>query len=190
MATKVITTEMHENFKFATGVLKGRALNSVGLPYRIIRRDDENVALFSNGNMARFYCDEPGLQPEIDVAVPPYVAGNGREVSLPGEPQKNFNQLLTEQNSPELAAAVLAADPPVPEIRRTIAVYKTRDGLRAQHLCEPVYCVLENFHVISNVDRQTVGTGLREYLWLYKQLRDMGRSRLVAAYEAFDLYAL
>ena len=57
------------NLKFATGVQKGRPLDSANVPYRIIERDGLPAALFNTGAMARFYrdgdvCDTCGLKSE------------------------------------------------------------------------------------------------------------------------------
>jgi hypothetical protein len=73
--------------------------------------------------------------------------------------------------------------------RPFIAKYKMGDGRDPQGLCNPVYAVHTD-EPICNYDRQVVGTGLREYLWLHETLREMGRGRWAAMIEAWQIYFL
>lgn len=203
MPTELI--EMDPCLKFATGMLKGRPLNSTGMNYRIIRRNDESVALFANGSMARFYRDpQPPvieLEPNPLLNVQTVVDEHGpREATSEEREQCNadFKELLTKGNSPSVANALeansffaeVAAQLKSPYPRRTICGYRHADGSKPVHQCEPIYCVLEDGSPLFNVDVRLVGAGLREYLWLYETLREHGRGRLAAAREAWRLYFL
>lgn len=71
-----------------------------------------------------------------------------------------------------------------------LARYKTVEGLNPDHPDESVYAVITDGRPIYNSSRQTVGTGLREYLWLYETLRGFGRGRAAATCEAWQIYFL
>ena len=168
---------MDPRYKFAVGIQKGRPLDSAGMPYRIIKWKNEHVALFRNGTMARFYIDDT-----IAANTPP----------IPSEPD------MPELPGPSQPAVVV--DPEsffkplketvYPVSRKSIGVFKNAAGVKSSNPCDPVYCVLENGRAQSNADRNTVGTGLREYLWLYDKLRELGHGRVAALLEAYEIYFL
>jgi hypothetical protein len=177
---------MDPQLKFKTGVCKGQPLDSVGVPYRIIRRNGEDVAYFNNGNMARFYRDTAEPVP----VNPPTCAKCGK-LFLECVCAKDAKGHAPWPHGPiALDEIEFTLTPPghIPVFRKTIGVYKTRDGHRPQHPCEPLYCVLEGSKQLYNVGRDTVGRGLREYLWLYDILRSFGRGRFAALLEAEEIY--
>ena len=77
---------------------------------------------------------------------------------------------------------------------KIIGRYKTVEGQNPLHEHEPVFCVFAYKNtersLLCNYDRATVGTGLREYLWLYQTLRSMGRGRWASMREAIQIYFL
>ncbi len=167
--------------KYATGVMKGRPLDSANMPYRIVERNGEEVALFNNGAMARFYRDpivSPVLSSEpwpADGRTPvTMMAGNGENDELPDEPPRFIDRI----EAPEL----LTRYP-----RWMIAKYRPGHKRRWSN---PVYAVLEDGRVVYNADRLEVGRGLREFLWLYQKLREFGRGRFQAFMEARSIYFL
>ncbi len=188
--------------KFATGVQKGRPLETANMPYRIVERNGEEVALFRNGAMARFYRDTTQLYPPLPKPLPPPPAAppppnivspvlssypwpaDGRTPvtmateEVPDEPPRG------EAGQPELAIApeFLTGYP-----RWTVAKYDPRQKRRWSN---PVYAVQQDGRTVYNADRLEVGTGPREYLWLYQKLRELGRGRLQALLEARTIYFL
>lgn len=181
------------SFKFASGPFKGRPLDAVGMPYRIIDRDGKAVAIFRNGSIATFYKDEPVL-PKVEAPEPwppppgtPFVCENCRK--------EKTNWFAPCPHAPggelppdPLANCELWLKSPAP--RYTVGALRRHDGSRPQHPDEPVYVVLELGRPLYNFDRATVGTGLREYLWLYNKLRALGRGRFKATREARQIYFL
>jgi hypothetical protein len=61
---------------------------------------------------------------------------------------------------------------------------------KGRHPMDPVYCILVDGLVQHTFDRQTVGTGLREFLFLYEKARGFGRGRLAALSQALDKFFL
>lgn len=163
--------------KFATGVQKGKLLDSAGVPYRIIERAGEQVALFRNGAMARFYREET-LPDNIEDAINP-VADAEFVRNMPGP--------VPDAPAPQkVEGPILRSSRP----RMTISAYREKDESRPRHLCEPVYCILEDGRSIYTVSRAETGTGLREYLWIYEKLREFRRRRFAALWEAWEIYFL
>src|SRR6266404_8068065 len=148
--------------KFATGVQKGRPLETANMPYRIVERNGEEVALFRNGAMARFYRDTTQLYPPLPKPLPPPPAAppppnivspvlssdpwpaDGRTPvtmateKVPDEPS------CGEAGQPELAIApeFLTRYP-----RWTIAKYGPGHH---RHWSNPVYAVQEDGRIIYN----------------------------------------
>jgi hypothetical protein len=171
--------------KFAAGVRKGLPLDSVGIPYRIIKRQGENVALFDNGSMARFY-REPVLSTDPDP--PASLTEPDPLCELCGEPEDSWGAAIAARHEDgEIQTAPETVELPA---RRTIGALRHARNQKSNHPCEPVYCILENGLPVNNVNRQEVGTGLREYLWLYDKLRAFGRGRIAALLEAYAIYSL
>ncbi len=180
--------------KFATGVQKGRPLETANMPYRIVERNGEEVALFRNGAMARFYRDTTQLYPPLPKPLPPPPAAPPPNIVSPvlsSDPwpadgrtpvTMATEELPDERPRLEEGPEFLTGYP-----RRTIAKY---DPGRKRHWSNPVYAVQEDGRIVYNADRLEVGTGTREYLWLYQKLRELGRGRLRALTEARTIYFL
>jgi hypothetical protein len=161
--------------RFATGILKGRPLESAGV-YRIVMFQGKEVAQFNDGSKAFFYRDAP---------------------EATGSSGAMLDDLVcTEDGAGEWGPSYLKAIDAGPQMEicepkpKRIAVYKTKDGERPKHPCDPIYCVLDGGHVAENFDRQVVGFGVREYLWLYERFRSFGRGWFAAAWEALGIYFL
>ncbi len=180
---------MSETNRFATGVLKGRPLESTGLPYKIISYHGEEVAQFQNGALARFYADPdpvpipPAKKKKTQPAKfswPPEQK-EWRESIAPPVHRHHFLELL---NRKFFAGYLRHAQ------ATTISAFRTAEGRRPTHYCEPAYAITGPGGVIHTVDRMETGTGVREYLWLYDKLRELGRGRLAAIWEAKAIYFL
>lgn len=187
---------MDPSLKYATGVLKGRPLDSAGMPYRIIERDGIEVALFQNGAMARFYRDPIEDQKMILVA-----GASSLEREAAASVALDTGDYGTRRacNNPDCSQDYGHGDPcdkpqrpveavPVKTVhpRMTIGKYI----MHGHCVCDPAYCVLENGTPVYNAAREVVGQGLREYLWLYAKLREFGRGCFQAAWEARSIYFL
>ena len=177
--------------KYATGVMKGRPLDSANMPYRIVERDGEEVALFNNGAMARFYRDPPypplltTAESPPNIVSPilssyPWPADGRTPVTMAMDSE--HNESIEEAPRIEEAPEFLTRYP-----RWTIAKYGPGHKRRWSN---PVYAVLEDGRVVYNADRLEVGRGLREFLWLYQKLCEFGRGRFQAFMEARGIYFL
>lgn len=74
--------------------------------------------------------------------------------------------------------------------RHTIAVYRTEENSRPKQFGDAIYSILIDGKPQFSVTEEQTGTGLREYLWLYNQLRSFGHGPVSAAKEAFQFYRL
>jgi hypothetical protein len=177
--------------KYATGVMKGQPLDRSGLRYRIISYKGEEVALFDNGAMARFYRDtnpvSDGQLHYLDEAALRSKQAEERGAALSPETLSAALANFKPQDFVEMAAleTPFILNVPRPKI---LGVFKTAEGLRPTGT-HAVYCILEGGKQI-NIDRATVGTGLREFLWLYETLRGFGYGRFHALVEARGFYFL
>jgi hypothetical protein len=210
--------------KFATGMKKGTPLDEAGQDYRIVLHKGEQIALFTNGAMARFYrepdppeparyfdgnsqqefvevkkekCGQPAgsLIPRLGMSLACVLEKGHEGDCQPGGNCVKHGEYVGRQCPEWPDCAYMTKDMVVAKLRSpypryTISAFRYADGSRPFHPSEPVYCVLEDGDPIGNVDRATVGTGLREYLWLYDKLRELGRSRWAALGEARKIYFL
>jgi len=173
--------------RFSVGVMKGCPLESAGA-YTIVKLNGEDVAQFTNGSLAKFYVDENESKPQsIKTETGPSAIETSAEQVLPSVTLKldpgatGFVPLPQKK----LARQLVTVRP-----RRSIGVYTDENRRRTTNPCESVYCILEEGRELFSYDRQTVGNGLREYLWLYEQLRKLGRNWFAALFEARILYYL
>jgi hypothetical protein len=163
--------------RFANGMMKGRPLEDAGLPFKIVKMGDEEVAQFRNGARARFTRD-PDEEKVVSVL---------REPPPPPDPEQ-VAVLAPENYQPPKGLG--------PDFimrhrqRRTLGVYHDKNHNRSRIGSDPVYCVLDNGRIEYNVSRDAVGTGLREFLWLYQTYRELHYGRFHAFWEAYHLYML
>lgn len=170
----VETGKEDRRLKFASGPLKGKPIDAVGMAYRITGEDS---VIFRNGSTAKFYVEEVP-KPEDDAALYRHV--DAKEVvevvyededSLPGPPVQ-----ATAIYEKKLVSRGLQ-----------INAFREGHGRRPLNACQPAYQILYNGETSITVTRQQVGTGLREFLFLYETFRS-GYGRYKSFCEAWETY--
>lgn len=161
--------------KFAVGVRKGTPLDAVGIPYSIINFRGIPVAQFQNGAMARFVVEQ-GVDCLAQDGLSMFESEAEAAAALDPESAESFEKI-------EVA----------PEVRSIAPRYMVA-GLFKAHprgmMVKMGYAILENGRSIETHDLLTVGSGLREYLWIYEQLRKYNRTVASAFWEAWKIFRL
>jgi hypothetical protein len=134
--------------------------------------------------------DKCSLAPSSSLLEEP-VASQGLLAEQSGPAKSKKRRRKSNVGFFERALNTKLPDSTEPEV---IGRYKTVEGQNPGDQHEPVFGVFgyksTERNLLANYDRATVGSGLREYLWLYQTLRSMGRGWMAALREAIQVYFL
>jgi hypothetical protein len=196
-------------YRFAAGDMKGRPLDDIDPTWELSFLSGKPVALFSNGRTEEFVIDtcdaSTGHGQECD-------RKSGHDG--PHGPGSYDTSVSTAMTADPVHGAVMAlVDPVIPVAsgkRRApsyrnrkpdwpqlvdqprgineIVRYKLEDGSNPMIRCQPVYGVSDLGGAPTNYSREVVGTGLREFLWIYDKLRAFGRGPIHALLEARQIF--